>query len=120
VKGSVDDAGRALVALEVRKSSGKPSSELTVWIDTAFTGELVVPRESIEHLGLPQSSAITASLADGSEVVLDTYSCIVKWFDEERLVEVVENAGKFPLLGIGMLQDRRLEIDYRSRTVVLR
>jgi clan AA aspartic protease len=93
--------------------------ELTAWADTAFTGELVIPRRDIQRLGLPQSSAITAGLADGTEAALDTFSCLVDWFDEERTVEVVESDAQLPLLGVGMLRGHRLEIDYRLGTLIV-
>ena len=119
MNGNVDGAGRALAVLRVRSSEDAEPGELTVWIDTAFTGELVIPRERIEALGLPQSAAVLAGLADGREVVLDSYSCLIEWFGEPRLVEVIENDGGFPLLGVGLLREHRLKIDYRSRTVVI-
>ena len=53
MNGYVDDAGRALLDLEVKASAGSAVSLLTVWIDTAFTGELVVSRTLIESLALP-------------------------------------------------------------------
>lgn len=117
MKGVVDDAGRAIVALRVRPVAEAGATELTVWIDTAFTGELVIPRATIETLGLQQSAAVMAGLADGTQVVLETFTCIVEWFGHERKVEVVENEGQFPLLGVGLLQNLKLEIDYRLRTV---
>jgi len=117
MKGEVDDAGRALIVLRVRSSADADSTELAAWVDTAFTGELVVPRRAIERMGLWQSAAVMAGLADGTQVVLETYSCIVEWFGQERVVEVVGNDGQFPLLGVGLLRDRRLDIDYRSRTL---
>jgi len=119
VNGNVDGSGRALIVLRVRSSEDAQPSELTVWIDTAFTGELVIPRERIEALGLPKSAAVLAGLADGTEVVLDSYSCFIEWFGESRLVEVIENEGQFPLLGVGLLRERRLTVDYRSQTVVI-
>ena len=119
MNGEVDESGRALIGLTVRASAGADATQLAVWIDTAFTGELVIPRATIRQLGLPQSAAVMAGLADGTQVVLETYSCVLEWFGQERLVEVVENDGLFPLLGVGLLRDRRLEIDYRSGTLVL-
>jgi clan AA aspartic protease len=119
VSGNVDLAGRALLMLSVRSSTKSPATPIEVWVDSGFTGELVLPQQSIERLGLSKSSAIAAGLADGSQVVLDTYSCIVEWFGEQRAIEVVESSGQltFPLLGVGLLQDHRLEIDYRLRTL---
>jgi clan AA aspartic protease len=119
VNGKVDRSGRALIALQVRPTQTAESTELTAWVETAFTGDLVIPRSMINQLQLPQSSAVMAGLADGTEVVLDTFSCVVEWFDEERNIEALESAGEFPLLGIGLLQGSKLEVDYRSRTVVI-
>jgi hypothetical protein len=69
---------------------------------------------------LRQSAAVTAGLADGTQVVLETYSCVVEWFGCPRNIEVVENDGQVPLLGVGLLRDRKLEIDYRSRKVSIK
>ena len=117
MNGEVDRSGRALIVLKVRPSKDADASDLTAWIDTAFTGELVISRATIERLGLQQSGAVMAGLADGTEVVLETYGCTIEWFGEQRPVEVIQNDGEFPLLGVGLLRDRRLEIDYRSRTL---
>lgn len=113
--GEVDEAGRALVVLSVRSGARQGSKDVSAWIDTAFTGELVIPRQTVASLGLQQSAAIAAKLADGSQVVLESYTCVVDWFGSERVVEVIENDGEFALLGVGLLQGRRLEIDYRTR-----
>lgn len=117
MNGEVDNSGRALIPLRVRSLADGDAVQLAAWVDTAFTGDLVIPQGTIEKLGLQQSAAVVAGLADGTEVVLETYSCVVEWFGRERIVEVVENTGQFPLLGVGLLRDRRLEIDYPSRTV---
>ena len=117
MNGEVDNSGRAIVSMLVPASANADATGLAAWVDTAFTGDLVVPRQTIERLGLRQSAAVTAGLADGTQVVLETYSCVVEWFGGQQTVEVVENDGQVPLLGVGLLRDRRLEIDYRSRTV---
>jgi clan AA aspartic protease len=98
---------------------GGDPNMLSVWVDTAFTGELVLPRDAIDHLGLARSSSVIADLADGTEAVLDTYSCVIEWFGIERVVEVVESDAKLPLLGVGLLRDHCLRIDYRNGHVTL-
>ena len=80
---------------------------------------MVIPRTTIEAMGLPQSAAVMAGLADGTQVVLESYSCVLDWFGNLRLVEVIENDGEIPLLGVGLLSDRRLEVDYGRRSLVL-
>ncbi len=117
MKGEVDDLGRAMVVFRVQPSLDAAATPLLAWVDTAFTGELVIPQGMIERLALPRSAVVTAGLADGTRVVLETYSCIVEWFGKQRIVEVVGSTGQFPLLGVGLLRDRRLSIDYRSRTL---
>jgi clan AA aspartic protease len=119
VKGRVDRADRALVEIEVRPASATHLAKIPAWVDTAFTGELVIPREVIDRLCLLQSSAVTAGLADGKEVVLETFSCILNWFGEERSIEAIESNGQCALLGTGLLHDRKLEIDYRLRTLLI-
>jgi clan AA aspartic protease len=119
VNGEVDDSGRALVSISVKPSREDTPVELTAWVDTAFTGEVVVPRSTIRQLGLRQSAAVQAGLADGRQVLLETYSCVLRWFGQDRLVEVIANDGQFPLLGIGLLRDRRLAIDYPAGTLSL-
>lgn len=71
----------------------------------------------VKKMGLLQSAAVQATLADGAIVVLETFECTLDWFGASRRVEVIANDGQLPLLGIGLLRDRTLTIDYRSRTV---
>jgi predicted aspartyl protease len=119
VNGYVDRSGRALIELRVRAHTQAKAVQLTAWVDTAITGELVVPLGEIRRLGLTQSAAITGGLADGTQVVLETYNCLVEWFESERSVEVIESNGVFALLGLRLLRGHRLEIDYRLQTLLL-
>jgi clan AA aspartic protease len=117
--GRVDQGGRAL--LEILLSGGKPTRFLpvTVWVDTGFTGELVLPHRIVEELRLEQSGTTLAVLADGKEVPLRTYTGWIQWFNEIRSLEIVGNEGQFPLLGIGSLLGHDLRIGYRSNEVFL-
>ena len=83
--GKVDSEGRALVPVRVRPIAGSPPAELIAWIETAFTGELVMPRGVVRRLALPKSADVSAILADGTQVFLESYTCIVDWFNETRL-----------------------------------
>lgn len=82
MNGLVDEFGRALMDLKIRSAGNEVPVEITVWIDTAFNGELVVSRAIIESLGLEQSAVIRAKLADGNEVTLESYACILDWFGD--------------------------------------
>ena len=119
MNGHVDRADRALVKLAIRSDLQTAAQSIVAWIDTAFTGELVVPRGTIAELGLRQSSFVSAGLADGKQVILGTFSCIIEWFGELRQIEVIESDGTIALLGTGLLRTNKVEIDYRLGTVVI-
>jgi predicted aspartyl protease len=92
---------------------------LDAWIDTGFTGELVLPQQQVTSLGLPLGPSVRARLANGSDIQLDTYTCLLEWFDEWRRIEVVANQGQHPLLDVGLLLDHVLHIDYRAKTITV-
>ena len=48
MNGEVDSAGRALAVVNGRPSEHSHPTAVTAWIDTAFTGELVMPRATVE------------------------------------------------------------------------
>ena len=50
---------------------------------------------------------------------MERYACLIDWFDETRDLEVVANAGDYPLLGVGLLVDRDLHVSYRSGHVTV-
>jgi predicted aspartyl protease len=78
-----------------------------------------MPKKLIEAAKLIQTGGIEAKLADGSGVMLESYTCIVSWFDQDVPVEAIANDGEFPLLGIGLLIGHRLSIDYTKLTVFI-
>jgi len=117
--GTVDSAGRALLLVRVRHPITVAETGLEVWVDTGFTGDLVLPLAQVSALNLPAGLAVRAILADGSETVVDTYECLLEWFGAWRAVEAVANAGQFPLLGVGLLQGHELHVDYRTKTLTL-
>jgi len=117
--GHVDNAGRSLPELDVCRTPDGASSTVAAWIDTGFTGELVLPQSLIDDMALEQSGTVSATLADGSRTVLSTYECFILWFDQWKRLEVVANQGTCPLLGVDLLLDRTLTIDFRTRRVIL-
>lgn len=115
--GHVDPAGRALIRIPLQPSADRPFTEIEVWIDTGFTGELVLPQALIEQLALTPAAYVKARLADGSEVPLKSCVCVVQCFGEVQEVEVIAGTGTFPLLGVGLLHPHKLVVDYRSGSI---
>jgi clan AA aspartic protease len=117
MNGFVDSSGRALIEVELLPSDSDLAVSISAWIDTGFTGELVLPQSLIDDHQLKSSGTTRAILADGSIVAMQTYSCRINWFGEIQQLQVVANNGRFPLLGIGLLLNRDLTISYRSSHV---
>jgi predicted aspartyl protease len=117
MNGVVDTAGRALIDVKVKPAVNLPTSTVAVWIDTGFTGDLVLPDSMIQALSLPLSGTVGALLADGSKVAMRTYSCLIEWFDGWQHLEVVASDAQYPLLRVGLLIDHDLRIDYSSKVL---
>ena len=92
---------------------------IEVWVDTGFTGDLVLPQTTIDELNLDHSGSVDAILADGSQIELKTYTCFVDWFGEARRLEVVANDGDYPLLGVGLILGLELRVNYRTMELAL-
>ena len=92
---------------------------MTAWVDTAFDGHLVMTREQIKDMELSPLAETDAVLADGSTVTLEAFVGFAEWFGQPRALQVIANDGSFPLLGIGLLEERVLRIDYHEKTVTL-
>ena len=56
--GEVDNAGRALVPVTLESALDARPVELKAWVDTGFTGELVLPQTVIAALSLSRSVLI--------------------------------------------------------------
>ena len=119
MKGSIDANGRALLNVEIRGDSTQQPETIEVWVDTGFTGDIVLPQPTIDTLGLRHSGTLDAILADGSEIEMKTYTCFVNWFGEQRRLEVIANDGDYPLLGVGLLLGLVLCINYHTLELTL-
>jgi len=119
VKGYVDESLRALMEVSVGAKKDAEKAPLTVWIDTAFNGGLVIPHSHIGSFGLKKSSTTQAVLADGQAVDLETFTCYLEWFGNVYRTQAVASDAEFPLLGTMLLVNRQLAIDYKSKTVAL-
>ena len=84
MRGSIDGSGRALLSVRIASDSAKQPAVIEAWIDTGFTGDLVLPQVIIDTLALPHSGTVDAILADGSQIEMKTHTCFVNWFGEER------------------------------------
>ena len=119
MNGRVDEDRRALIDVRVGRTGVDGLLTITVWIDTAFNGFFVFPKQLIDQLGLQQEAATEAMLADGSRVTLESYVCSLEWFGKIIPAQVIANDGKLPLLGTELLDNLQLTVNYRDRTLSL-
>jgi predicted aspartyl protease len=68
---------------------------------------------------LQQSGTVDGILADGTEVLFQTYHREIHWFGRRSMLEVIANDGETPLLGVGLLLGKELRIDYTNLTLSL-
>ena len=116
--GRVDGNGRALLRVPVAATAGGPRTDIEAWVDTAFTGGLTMPRTAA-GLGLAAGVSADAVLADGSQVVLDSFLCYLDWFGGRYRTHATATDAAHPLLGTLLLAGRRLVIDHTAGTVEL-
>ncbi len=117
MNGFVDEDWRALVKIQIGAPEMRATKEVTVWVDTAFNGSLVLPESIVEELVLPQQSTAEAILADGKKVELATFGSSIKWFGKTYVTQVTTNVSQYGLLGTTLLQGRKLVVDYESKSV---
>ena len=108
-----------MLTIPVCCSPNGSESPIEVWVDTGFTGDLVLPISRINELGLRASSVVETAMADGREISLDSFVAWVDWFGELEEVEVIASSGQNVLLGVRLLLGRRLVVDYRTLHVEL-
>jgi len=119
MNGVIDPSGRAILSISVRARIDTDVMLVEVWIDTGFTGDLVIAKSLISKLNLAESGSVDAILADGSLIELSTFTCFVDWFGRTRRLEVVANEGDYPLLGVGLLVGLELRLNYRTLELTL-
>ncbi len=114
MKGKVDPQGRALLPITLRNAPESESSKIDVWVDTGFTGDLVLPHDIIKSLNLTPSAVIQTMMADGRQAALESYVAWLDWFGETEEVEVCASTGRNVLLGVRLMIGKRLIVDYQS------
>ena len=118
MKGYVNRNLEPVVTIEMENHQGDLQSFEAV-LDTAFNGEIALPVQMIEFLGLSsRGQALAWTIATGDEVPLAEYDGVVSWHGQSRRVIVVET-GDEPLLGTSLLSGSRISIDMRGGGEVL-
>lgn len=107
--GRVNQQREAILKLVI---IGNENSKLAVdaVIDTGFNGDLILPIEIVSELGLVPQGYQKATLGDGSISQFRVYVATVIWDGERKLVEV-NSATAGILIGMGLLEGYKLEVN---------
>ena len=112
ISGNVNLLRCPAISVALIDSSGQDRT-IEAHLDTGFTGELTLPKAVIERLGLALAGRSGSyRMGSGSAAAFNTYGGTVRWHDEIRLIEVLESEIT-PLVGVGLLWDNNLSIEFK-------
>ncbi len=80
-----------------------------VVVDTGFNGDLTLPTEFVDHLGLVLVGQTELTLATGQTVDTNQYQAKAIWDGEPLAVDVMESENQY-LLGTNLLHGRTLTV----------
>lgn len=113
VTGRINDTLEALVTVHL--VAGR---EVECLVDTGFTGALVLPPALVAELGLPIfGHEKNLRMVGGAQTSADLALAQIEWLGEIRSVVVIVEDEY--LIGTQLLEDARLTIDYRKRTLTI-
>lgn len=109
ILGSVNSNVEATLQLTVLGADGR-KHELTGVIDTGFSGDLTLPMEVVESLGLEWVCRDVGVMADGREEFIDVFAGTILWDGKpcEAEISVTET---MPLIGMGLLLGHTVKIE---------
>ncbi|WP_428117862.1 clan AA aspartic protease [Candidatus Poriferisodalis sp.] len=109
IEGTVNTGLEAIITLAV-SGTAERSSRVDALIDTGYGGDITLPSDVVNDLGLMRVGSTKLMLANGNEEVFDTFVASVDWSGSERGVAVHETES-VPLIGMQMLEGQRLQVD---------
>ena len=89
---------------------GETWHELSIMLDTGFTGQLALPERYVRQLGLDMSLEARVTPATGQTIPVPAGRAVIIWQDRRRRVRVIQS-GTHPLLGMALLSNHRITID---------
>lgn len=116
MSGYVNTSREAILQIAIVGDNKKLKSIKAV-IDTGFTGDLTLPKTAIDDLGFTLRGFQNVTLGDGSTQYFDMYIGSVIWDGQMRQVEI-HVAETDSLIGMGLLEEYKLEMDIRPGSEV--
>jgi clan AA aspartic protease len=86
-------------------------------LDTGFQGTLIVPRDFAEKNLIVITGSEAFLAAENMSIEFDTAIAEIKWLGDEFSLPVLVSESTEALIGVEMLIDTLIEIDYKNLTV---
>ena len=112
-----DEFSHLIVDIEVKGSL--ESVVVSAFIDTCFDGYVCLPTEIAIQLGLLLSAYELFELADGTEKRELVFLGSAKFVNEKEdtPVEIVLTESSDTLVGIAMLSEMKMKVDFKKRSI---
>ena len=91
--------------------------EVTVLLDSGFSGDLWLPREVLDRLGWPEVSAVSCQLADEQEIERPVHLGKFKLFGKDLTAYAIEGTGSSALVGMHLFREVRIELSLLRNVV---
>lgn len=108
--GRVNSEGQPIVPIVIAGANGR-ERKLECLLATDFPGEMMLPKEEVAALGLPPTGTGVVGYPPGSPAEAPTHQADILWCGEKRTVTVCAY-GHGPVIGMGMLRDSRVRIQF--------
>jgi len=100
--------------LHIRLTNG---ATIECVLDTGFNGSLLLPREFVEENSMLFVGREKVIMVEEISTEIDTAAAKVNWLGKDLLLHVFVSETDEALIGVEMLVDSLLEIDYKNQTV---
>jgi clan AA aspartic protease len=120
IKGYVDDNLDAKVPLSILDKNGRASLLDAVVVDTGFNEDLCISIYELEKIHLVLFDSAEFELADGKVVKQKVYHGRVVFDGQNMPVKVIVSASRDTLIGSSLLANKKLDIDYPKRRVLIK
>ncbi len=100
--------------LQIRLTNG---ATIECVLDTGFNGWLLLPRKFVEANSLLFVGREEVVMVEEISTEIDTAAAEVNWMDSDLSIHIFVSETDEALIGVEMLVDSILEVDYKNQTV---
>lgn len=109
--GVINAEGKPIVPVVIAGGSGQ-EQKTPCLLATGFRGDIILPLEQAQALGLPQTGTERIAYPLPSQEEAPVFSADILWCGEARTARVL-GYGRQPILGVGLLKGCRLSLRVR-------